>query len=261
MINFANFINFTADTPKVFGIFHVAFLLLTLIGTLISLRLVDYHDDKVLYFLFVFSFIIMAIGEVYKQVILTFVNGEGTYEWYSFPLQFCSSPLYVYFLALILKKGRIYDGLAVFSGGYCTFGGLLVLLVPSSVFGRNIGVNVQSMLHHSLMVITGVVALKTYARTITAKKFISGVLVFVAFMVVAESSNYIIPALFNQEVNMCFIAKGVYTVPALDIIKRTLPYPLFVFLYCLVYTEIAVGLFYISYKVQSKKRKPLSIDI
>ena len=39
---------------------------------------------------------IMLIFEIYKQVIFTYQVGH--YQWYAFPFQFCSTPMYLYII-------------------------------------------------------------------------------------------------------------------------------------------------------------------
>ena len=55
--------------------------------------------------------------EVLKQIIWAFnydaLSGIVTwdYEWYAFPFQLCSTPIYVSLICLFLKKGKFRDAL------------------------------------------------------------------------------------------------------------------------------------------------------
>ena len=73
---------------------------------------------------------------------------------------------------------------------------------------------------------------------------------------IAEVLNFAIPVLTTQKVNMYFISKGMdLDMPILSHVKRAFPYWVFVGMYALVYTEIAIGVAYLFYKLANRKKK------
>ena len=44
---------------------------------------------------FFYSGFLMLISEIWKQYCLTYIMNEGTYNWWYFPFQLCSIPMYV----------------------------------------------------------------------------------------------------------------------------------------------------------------------
>ena len=242
------------EVPGAWGLFHISWL----IGTVLAIFLAySFYDKKMLRISYVISSVIMIIGELYKQFVLSYTDtGEFQYKWYFFPMQFCSTPLYTFTLCAILGKGKLYDWLSVFNGAYCMFAGITVLMIPSSVESSYLGISIQSMLHHMLMVVVGAIALKTYAKTMSINLFLGGLGVFLFFYAIAVILNFTLPTLTGQEVNMYFISKYMdKDVVILSHVKKAFPYWLFVSMYAIVYTEIAVGLSYLFYKIVNTKRK------
>ena len=232
---------------------HLIWIATTVLGAILFIK---FYDKKLLNYLYLIAVIIMLVGEIYKQLVLSFLTGKFLYQWYYFPLQFCSTPIYTYLLATILKKGKLYDWLGGYHSTYCIFAGLTVMAFPSSVYSHHLGIYVQSMIHHSLMIWVGVCALKTYAKTFNVKQFLGAFGVFVIFLTIAEIFNLLIPTLTGQPVNMYFIGNSMnIDLPILSHVKNAFPYPFFVFIYILVYTEISIGLAFLFYKIANKKKK------
>lgn len=260
-----NKLSFLADHRLApFGAFHCVCLAVTLISMVLAVYFTIKKPDKTLYFFFVLSTVVMWLGEAYKQFYESFPNGKFVYQWYYFPFQFCSTPLYVYLLCSILKKGKLYDALSLYSGTYCLFAGATVLLIsPTTVLGTgngNYGIATQSMLHHTLMMATGASAL-TYSakRGITVKLFLQNILVYLSLLAIAEILNFGLPVWTGQNVNMYFISAsyptegnplGVFR----DYYAATpFGYPLLVIVYSLVFTEVACLFAFIAYLIAKKK--------
>lgn len=244
------------DRPKPFGVFHIFFVLITAAGVWFAALQAKRDEKKSLNSLYTAAAMIMLFGELYKQFVYTFEDMPIRYNWYYFPFQFCSMPLYTFPLCAILKKGKLYDALSIFNGTYCTFAGLMVILTPSTVFTVSMGINLQSMIHHSLMVIVGTVAIGTYADRITVKKFMGAVGIFALCMAIAEVINFGFPVWNGTEdVNMFFIAHTESSKNPLQAFKNAYPYPFFVFMYFLVFTEVAVFMAYTANRIATAKNK------
>lgn len=240
-------------TPKAFGLFHLAWLLATLVGVIIVLKI---YDKKLLKKLYLISAIILWVGEIYSQLSLSFVTGKFSYQWCHFPLQIFSTPLYTYLIALFCKKGKLYDWLGIYHGAFGTIAGITVMAVPTTIFSPFMGLNVQKALHCSIMILVGACALRSYAKNLSPLAFLSGFCVFMVFLALAETYNIVIPILTSQPVNMYFIGKSIdLYIPIISNVKEAFPYPFFVFTYILAFTEISTGVVYLSYKIANKKRK------
>ncbi len=236
-----------------YGAFHLVWLLLTVAGMVAAVHYTIKTPEKTLRFLYILSAVIMWIGETYKQFEYSFSSGKFSYDWYFFPFQFCSTPLYTFLLCAILKKGKVYDAVSVYNGTYALFAGTMVMIAPSSVLSYSYGIGTQSLLHHALMMITGVSALVGYSKKVDVKLFCQSMLVFAILLGVAEILNFGLPVWTGQPVNMYFISKTYSGNNPLKVFQQAYPYPLFVAMYFSVFTEVACGMAYISHKAALRK--------
>lgn len=247
----------TADghVLKIYGLFHCVFFVLTLAAMVAAVIYTLKKGDKALYTLYVVSSIVLWIGEIYKQFCFSFKTGKFSYEWYSFPFQFCSTPLYTFLFCAIAKKGKAYDAVTVYNATYAFFAGTAVMLYPSTLV-NNYGISFQSLTHHAFMMITGVSAFVAYGKRMSVKLFLQNMAVYTILLVIAMILNYVIPAATGQAVNMYFIS-GTYAEPnnPFGIFQRAYPYPLFVAVYYLLFTELACAIAYLSYVVATKREK------
>ena len=83
--------------PAVFGIYHIICLVLTAGLTAFAAIRGKHHSEKKIVNVVLITAIVVALFEIYKQINYTFGNGSGDpyYQWYAFPWQFCSTPLYI----------------------------------------------------------------------------------------------------------------------------------------------------------------------
>lgn len=259
IIKFADKLSLVTDyVPQPYDWFHFIWLAL-LLGSIAVVLFFSLKDDKkTLYISYVVSVSVMWFGELIKQFLSTYTTNSnpepGVYNWYNFPFQFCSTPLYTFLLAAILKKGKIYDYLSAYNSTYCLFAGLTVMIMPSTVFTGSMTINFQSMIHHILMITTAVAGLRVYAKKFDLSLYTGAFAVFMVNFAIAEILNFTIPPLTGQDVNMFFIGL-MDNVKYLTPFRKAFPYPIFAGLYALVFSEIAAGIAYGSYRLAHKKKK------
>ena len=127
--------------------------------------------------------------EILKQVIYTLQAGH--YQWYAFPFQFCSVPIYLVPLALLIRNEKIKTALYNFLSFYVLLAGLIVMFYPGDVFTTDVVINFQTMIHHMSMVLIG------FAITFAGKKQL-----FVArFFKCADCICNCLSSGFNNEYN------------------------------------------------------------
>lgn len=179
----------------------------------------------------------MLLLEAYKQLNFSFDSTAATwdYKWYAFPFQFCSTPMYVMLLAGIVKKGKFQDMLLSYLATFSVFAGICVMIIPTTVFISTIGINIQTMVHHSAMVIIGIYILSTKRVKLNVSSFLNGTLIFISFIVSALALNLI---LYNSNIlngetfNMFFISPYFdCELPLLSLIQPNVPYIVFLIIY------------------------------
>lgn len=137
--------------------------------------------------------LLMAASEIWKQLYLTFGINGGSYDWWYFPFQLCSTPMYVLLLLPHLKKGRLRHALLTFLMCYGTLGGIAVFADTSGLHYPVLSLTVHSYLWHILQIITGVLSGAALFREPDArpsrKAFADASLLYLTFCAAASLIN------------------------------------------------------------------------
>lgn len=100
--------------------FHYLFLILLFVGMFFSIKLMRKMSNKeIKKTLLIFS-LILIVFEIYKQLIFSY-QANWSYQWYAFPFQFCSTPMYVALLAGLTKNKKIEEALYAFLATFRVF--------------------------------------------------------------------------------------------------------------------------------------------
>ena len=227
--------------PTSYGWYHFLCLAVTIgLCVLVVLKAKNISDKK-------FNLIIGAtacallILEVYKQLIYSYDGSTDSwsYEWYAFPFQFCSTPMYVLLLASLLKNGKVKDALCSFSATYGFFAGAAVMFYPGDVFSSFLGINVQTMVHHGAMVVMGVFMYVTGRAKLSHKTVLRALPVFLSLVVLALTANVLYEFFGDPEqtFNMFFISPYYpCTLPVLSLFYGKVPYLIFLAIYVFGFT-------------------------
>lgn len=229
--------------------FHYLSLIITILLIIKLTKTFKAADQTKLKRMLLIFGILMIILEIYKQVIFTYqVNA---YQWYAFPFQFCSTPMYIFIIYGFNKNKKVDPYLLSFLATFSTFAGVAVMLYPANVFIDTIGINIQTMVHHGLMAAVGFSLLLT-KTSMSIKYFLKGSVVFAMLMGIAMVMNWI----FNMQgmdttFNMFFInERFVSELPVLVSIQPLVPHLVFLLIYLLGFTIVATLIFVIGYTMR-----------
>lgn len=250
LIGLLKFLQYEVTEPKSFGIYHILCLLTVVTVTVLLCVKCKDVSDKTLRKMLVCAWLILVFTEVYKQFVFSFtVSGEEIsfdYLWYSFPFQFCSMPLYVFPLAAFLKDGKLREGVMSFISTYLLFAGLAVMIYPGDVYMYMLGINLQTMIHHGVQVIFGVLLLVYNRRKRGFVRFLGGMAVFAVCvataLVINISAYHILTAhAMDDTFNMFFISPYFdCSLPVLSMIQPQVAYPVFLLVYILGFSFAAL---------------------
>ena len=179
--------------------------------------------------------------EIYKQLIFSYnpATDVWSFQWYAFPFQFCATPMYLLPIVAVVKNEKVRDAIYSFLATYALFAGTAVMFYPSDVFISEIGINIQTMVHHGGMVALGVLMYTTGKAKFSHKTILKGLPVFTIFVTLALIMNvafkyYGDP---NQTFNMFFISPYYpCTLPVLSMFFGVVPYPVFLLIYLFGFT-------------------------
>ncbi|MBR2024679.1 MAG: YwaF family protein, partial [Clostridia bacterium] len=155
-----NLLEATMETPTNFGWFHLMFVVIVILTTIFLCVKFRDCDDKIFRRIALISWIVIVALEIYKQIIFSYNYDNGVvtwdYQWYAFPYQFCSTPLFTLPFVIFLKDGKIRDAFILYMSTFSLFAGLAVFAYPNDVFIDTIGINIQTMVHHGLQIVFGI---------------------------------------------------------------------------------------------------------
>ena len=234
--------------PAPFGWFHsISWIISILAGIWLCIKFKNPNEKTVRRILLTMG-LICIILEIYKQIVFTFTYEGGIfthdYQWYAFPYQFCSTPMYVQLLTGIIKKKPIHRSLCAFLATYAIFAGICVMVYPNDVFTRLVGVNVQTMICHGSMLSIGIFLYGSgYVKT-EMKTLYRAIPVFVLATALAVVMNEWVVAsgvLGDDVFNMFYISRHFgTTLPVYSTVLKYVPYPWSLILYILIFTIAAL---------------------
>ncbi len=239
-------------TPKIYGWFHLlCFFLIILIAVGAAIFFHKYPSQRKLRWFTFGCWMIVLLLEIGKQFVFSFSYDETTsvvswdYQWHAFPYQLCSTPLYLLPLAAFLPEGAARKGVVAFLATFSMFAGMVVLFYPRSVLIESTFINIQTMVHHGLQIIIGVVYLTFFKETLDLKAFGLGVAIFVLLSTIAIILNLTIPKITDEEFNMFYISPYFQnSIPVLSSVWSKIPYPLFLSMYLIGFSIAALIVYY-----------------
>ena len=107
--------------------------------------------DPVLFF----SGLFLAVSETYKQAFLYVVVFDGFYNWWYFPFQLCSVPMYLCLALPLLPEGRVKGTVLTFLQDFGILGGVMALLVPEGFLWEYVTLTCHGFLWHFLLIFIG----------------------------------------------------------------------------------------------------------
>lgn len=245
---FLRILSLEMTTPVPYGWFHLFWLAITAVATILLCRFSSRLEKKTIKNIVLITAIVVAVLEVYKQVVFTFHSGDNgitaDFQWYAFPFQFCSTPMYAGLLMGVTKPGKFHNAMAAYLATYAVFAGLAVMFYPVSVFVPTIGINIQTMICHGSMIPIGALLLGSGHVKTEPKTILHALYVFLAAITLASIMNEIAyrTGLLNTDTfNMFFISPYCDpSLPVYSLVQQILPFPVCLIIYVLGFTAAAL---------------------
>lgn len=165
--------------PEPGSAFHLLFVLFGLAAALwLSRRAAAFcrKNEKAPFRFLLLCGLILAAGELYKQLFLYEIVNGGRYNWWYFPFQLCSTPMYLCLLLPLFQRRRRAAGLLfTYLQDFSLLGGVMALAEPSGLFHPYWTLTLHGLLWHILLVFLGLTIFRAgladpgvrgYARTL-----------------------------------------------------------------------------------------------
>lgn len=247
-----NILQTEMERPKMYGWFHLLCLAIAFLTIIILSKKKLYSEKNLKVILMVYG-IVALILELLKQFSWAFTYENShlvfAYEWYAFPFQLCTTPIYVSIICLFLKKSKLRDHLLSYLAFITILGSITTAIYPDSCFVSDILVNVHTMYLHLGSLVLSLYLIISEEVKLTKDNLFGAIKVFIIFVFIALLLNVIIynsNLLHGETFNMFYISPYFISIlPIYNIIQENVPY----FLYLLIYViSISFGGFII-YKI------------
>ena len=256
--------------PTNYGWFHLMFVAIVILTTVVLCTKFRNSSDDTLRRIVLICWIVIVVLEIYKQLIFSFEcdeNGIVTwdYQWYAFPYQLCSTPLYVLPFIAFMKDSKIRDCFIAYISSFSVFVGVAVFFYPNDVFVETIGINIQTMIHHGLQIVLGVFLFVYFRNRVGIKHYLKGIPVFAVLVTVAIVLNEWVYASFtaqgiDETFNMFYISRHFdCTLPVLSSIYPLVHFVVFSLIYILGFVIVSsiiyflqIGIMKLVYKIKGK---------
>lgn len=263
LVKILEMMDYQIEAPEVFGWFHWLWIGLTIA---VSVALCLWHkrsgtEDRVRRVVFGNAILVILL-EVYKMINYSFSYENGItfdFQWYAFPWQFCSTPMYIGLLAGIIRKGKIHESLMAYLATFSIFAGLCVTIYPGDVFIGTLGVNIQSMICHASMVSVGVYLYYSGYVKAEHKTILKAIPVFAVCVSIAVILNevMVLSGIVGDETfNMFYVSRHFdCTLPIYSLVHNSVPFPVNLIIYILGFSIAAYVMLLIAMGVKAISRK------
>ncbi len=254
---FMHFLHGEMERPTMYGWYHLLCLGILFLGTFLICYFAKDSSQKRFRLILGISWGVFLVFELYKQLVMSFeydgANSYFEYNWYYLPFQFCSTPFYILpFLAFFPNKGKVssfvYDSFLAFAGSFMFFAGIGVMFYPATVFVGKIGINIQTMVHHGMMVLLGAFIAVHERKKFDLHLIWKGIFPFLALCVIAITLNESLYGRVDGNVNMFFLSPHyACELPVLSSFQGKVPYPVFLLLYVVGFSAVGFAAFGVLY--------------
>lgn len=143
-----------AMTPPVpYSTFHILFVLIGLILAIFFAYEISRLGNAAYVYriLFVCGLLLLA-AELYKQIFLYYVVNDQSYDWWYFPFQLCSLPMYLCLCLPLFRHAGLKRVLCTFIRNFGLLGGIMALAEPSGLMHPYWTLTIHGLSWHILLI-------------------------------------------------------------------------------------------------------------
>ncbi len=147
--------------PTPYSAFHILLTILgvgiAVIGARVCGKRMQRRAEPTLFFrrvLFMLG-VVLAFMELYKQAFLYLVEFDGHFDWWYFPFQLCSVPMYLCLLVPLQRKEKHLKIIATFLQDFGLLGGVMALAVPPGLMHPYWTMTMHGFIWHFLLLFLG----------------------------------------------------------------------------------------------------------
>lgn len=195
----------TMEKPKAYGPFHLIFTFVGLAVCVLLAYLLRKTGKRGNRIVLVSAGVFLMITEVYKQFFYYYHIGGGSYQWWIFPFQLCSVPMYLCVIAPFLKEGRLQDMMYKFMTTFNLLGGLMAFIEPSGIVHEYWTLTLHAFIWHMTLNFIGFYLIASGRGAKTMKDYRNGVFMFLVLCVIAFAINLIFWDVSKGDIKMFYV--------------------------------------------------------
>ena len=138
------------------------------------------------------SGVILLIGELYKQLMNFYIVNGHVYDWWIFPFQLCSLPMYLCPLLIMIHNEKRHRILCTFLLDFNMMGAVATFIDPSGIFHPYWMLTLHGILWHLMLIFVGFVIIFSHEADLTTRGFLRTLPLFAFFCLAAEVLNGIL---------------------------------------------------------------------
>ena len=188
IISILNMTAWRMDAPKLFGGFHIiASLAAAAAAMLLAVAVSARKSADTVRVLSVTGWVLLLL-EIWKQFFLFYIVNNGAYDWWYFPFQLCSVPMYLCIL-LPFTGTRTRRTYLTFLGAYTFVSAVATLIYPEDILRSYTALTVHGFVWHGLLLFISLVVLLTGSADTSARGLLRAFSLFVILSVIAVGIN------------------------------------------------------------------------
>ncbi len=199
----------TMEKPKAYGPFHLIFTFVGLAVCVLLAYLLRNTGKKGNRIVLVSVGVFLMVTEVYKQLFYYYHIGGGSYEWWIFPFQLCSVPMYLCVIAPFLKEGKLQDMMYKFMTTFNLLGGLMAFIEPSGIVHEYWTLTLHAFIWHMALIFIGFYLIASGRGAKTLKDYRNGAYMFLVLAAVAFVINLIFWIPSEGSIKMFYVGPAI----------------------------------------------------
>lgn len=179
----------TMEPPRPYSVFHLSITVAGIILAMWAAHALVSRRIPAIRILFSCG-IFLAVTEIYKQLFLYEVVYAESYNWWYFPFQLCSIPMYLCLLLPFIKKhAKVTVAVCTFLADFSLLGGIMALAEPSGLMHPYWTLTLHGLLWHVMLIFIGLFTAMSGLSGRLKKDFLKTLPLLAVFCLIATIIN------------------------------------------------------------------------
>ena len=199
----------TMEKPKAYGAFHLIFTFVGLAVCILLAYVLRKTGKRGNRIVLTSVGVFLLLTEIYKQLFYYYHIGEGSYQWWIFPFQLCSVPMYLCLIAPWLKEGKVQAAMYHFMTTFNLLGGIMAFAEPSGIIHGYWTLTLHAFVWHMMLIFVGLYLIASGRGAKTVKDYLSSVALFLVLAVIAFAINLLFWDVSGGTIKMFYVGPAI----------------------------------------------------